>query len=276
MPFPYPYREGDDERYPTEESCLQRIEREIKNSKSTSSEVGTVILEPIQGCGGYVIPPDSFIADLRKICREYDILMVADEEFTGLGRTGKWLAMDHIGVSADIVCVGKTLGGGLPISACISSKEIFEAFKSSSFLALHGSTFSGDPLACACALATINRIEKKGLLASSTKKGQTILDKLESVKQKHTLIGDVRGRGLIVAIELVKNKTTKEPAYKETLSVVNAALCKGVIVLLTRVPFGNVIGLAPPATITDEQIECVVETLDECMFNVSSQEYRRS
>lgn len=268
MPFPYPYREGDNnEQFPSISRCLEFIENEIKNSKNSKSEIGTVIFEPIQGCNGYIIPPDSFIKNLYEICKKYNVLMIADEVFTGFGRTGKWLAMDHIGVSADIVCIGKALGGGIPISACVASKEIFEAFQSSSFLPLHGSTFSGNPIACACALETIHQIESQNLLESSSKKGQIFLDKLLRLKQKYQLIGDVRGRGLLVAIEIVKDRNTKEPAPLETLNIINEALHKGLVLLLTRIPEANVIGLAPPLTITNEQIDFTIKTLDDCIRN---------
>lgn len=269
VPFPYPYRAGDNnEQFPSEDVCLNIIENEIQKSKFSSSEIGTIILEPIQGCNGYIIPPDSFIKNLYDICKKNKILIIADEIFSGFGRTGKWLAMDYPGISADIVCTGKGLGGGIPISACVASKKIFESFQSSSFLSLHGSTFSGDPLACACALASINQIQSQNLLEASVIKGKKFVDGLNKIKDNSQIIGDIRGRGSLIGIEIVKDKKTKEPAPIEASDIVNAALNKGIITLLTRIPIGNVIGLAPPLIITNKQIEYVLEILDECVSSV--------
>ena len=271
IPFPYPYREDDQNPcFLSGDSCLTLIEDEVARSRGTSSEIGVVIVEPIQGCAGNLIPKDSFLRGLSAICSNNDVLLIADEVFTGLGRTGAWLALDHAGVIADITCVGKILGGGVPISACIAPRDVFSSFTSDSFLALHGSTFAGDPLACSCALAVLDEMERRDLVGHAQRMGRLLLEGLRELKAKHPLVGDVRGRGLLAAIELVSDPVSKLPASAQAASVVTRALRRGVILLLTRIPYANALGLTPSFAMTEDQMNYVLSVLDECLSEVGN------
>lgn len=225
--------------------------------------VGAVFIEPIQGRGGVVDPPAGFLAGLADLCRSRGILLVFDEIYTGLGRTGAWYAADHDGIRPDIVCVGKALSGSLPIAACVGSAAVMEAWPESSGEAIHTSTFLGNPLACAAARASLLEIERRGLPERADGVGSAWRRDLEALADRHDCVRSVRGRGLLLGLELV-DPDTNEPATALAARVVLEALRHGWIVLADG-PAANVLALTPPLTISPELLDRATELLDRLL-----------
>jgi 4-aminobutyrate aminotransferase-like enzyme len=222
-------------------------------------DVGAVIVEPIQGRGGVRIPPPGWLAHVRDACHAHGALLILDEIFTGWGRTGWWFACKHDKVTPDLICVGKAMGGGMPISACIGGRALMEAAwgSGSTGEARHTFTFLGHPLSCAAACAAIEAIHLDKLVSRSREVGEGLLSALRAMAAQHEdAIVDVRGRGLMIGIEF-RNRERVWP-------IVLAALRRGLIVLPAG-DTGNVIEVVPPYVITPEQCTFIVETLDECI-----------
>jgi len=249
-------------------ACLAHIDAILSEKVSGVPPIGAVIVEPIQGLNGCIVPPDDFLIGLRGLCDKYDVLFIADEIFTGYGRTGAWLAVDHVRVLPDIICVGKAMTGGLPLAAVIADSRIMAAWESPGFVALHGSTFMANPLCCAAAIAAINQLEKNNLIGRAKSKGQRLKEELARLKSKYSIIGDVRGKGMALAIELVQDPSNKTPAPEATSELVTLALQRGVLFIITGYPRGNVVGIYPPLIISDEQIDYIVNVLDESLKQV--------
>ena len=234
--------------------CAEAIERILCNSLMSPDEIAAVFVEPIQGEGGYIVPPPQFHKKLREFTDKHNILLVLDEIQSGMGRTGKFLAIENFNVEPDVVLLAKGLASGLPLGAVISKKE-FMTWKSGT----HGSTFGGNPIACEAALATLDLIEEE-LMANALKMGARLINKLKNLKKENSLIGDVRGLGLMVGVELVKDQRTKEPASREAHEIVNQAFRKGLLLL----PCGeNVIRFSPPLVISSEEVDTAVEIFRE-------------
>lgn len=261
MPFPYCYRCPFNESYPgCDFPCVEYI-RESLRRDVPPEEVSAVITEPIQGNSGYITPPPEYYPMIKELCEEHDWLFIADEVQTGLGRTGKMFAMEHWGVEPDIVCIAKAFSGGtVPIGAIIARKEIMDWEPDS-----HASTFGGNLLGCTAALAGLELLEKENLVEKSEKKGRLMEKRLEEIEEGHELVGDVRGMGLLRALELVKDPKTKERAIERREEVIHEALNRGLIT------FGggcSAIRLAPPLTIDDEDLEKGLDILDEALSEV--------
>lgn len=220
--------------------------------------IGAILVEPIQGRGGIRIPPAGWLAGLRAVCRERGALLILDEIFTGWGRAGAWFACEHEGVVPDLLCVGKAMGGGMPISACLGSADLMRrAWGESRGEALHTSTFLGHPLNSAAAIAAIEAIEEEGLVARSAEVGKRFLAGLQQLASAHSgVIKEARGRGLMLGIEF------HDPA--RVWPIVICALRRGLIVLPAG-DRGEVIELIPPYVISDEQVEWCLRTLAECL-----------
>jgi 4-aminobutyrate aminotransferase-like enzyme len=223
--------------------------------------IGAILVEPIQGRGGIVVPPPGWIAHLREVCDKYHLVLILDEIFTGFGRTGDWFARDFEGVVADVLCVGKAMGGGFPISACLGRPEVMTAWAESQGEALHTSTFLGSPLGCAAALAAISEIEERDLPQRARAQGLYFFDRLVSLQKEIQrkipgIIRGVRGRGLMLGIQI--NTIT------QTQKMVLDLLQEGIIVLPAGE--GDVIEFTPPLTIESEQINFVVDTLEKCFM----------
>jgi 4-aminobutyrate aminotransferase len=234
--------------------CAEAIERILCNSLMSPDEIAAVFVEPIQGEGGYIVPPPQFHKKLREFTDKHNILLVLDEIQSGMGRTGKFLAIENFNVEPDVVLLAKGLASGLPLGAVISKKE-FMTWKSGT----HGSTFGGNPIACEAALATLDLIEEE-LMANALKMGARLINKLKNLKKENSLIGDVRGLGLMVGVELVKDQRTKEPASHEAHEIANQAFRKGLLLL----PCGeNVIRFSPPLVISSEEVDTAVEIFRE-------------
>lgn len=230
--------------------CAEAIERILCNSLMSPDEIAAIFVEPIQGEGGYIIPPPQFHKKLREFTDKHNILLVLDEIQSGMGRTGKFLAIENFNVEPDVVLLAKGLASGLPLGAVISKKK-FMTWKSGT----HGSTFGGNPIACEAALVTLDLIEEE-LMANASAMGARLINKLKNLKKENSLIGDVRGLGLMIGVELVKDQRTKEPASREVHEIVNQAFRKGLLLL----PCGeNVIRFSPPLVISSEEVDIAVE-----------------
>ena len=239
--------------------CARIIEEQLFRTYVPSDEVAAIFVEPIQGEGGYVVPPPEFLRELRRICDRHGILLVADEIQCGMGRTGKMWACDHAGVVPDILCVAKGIASGLPLSATISRAEIMNWPPGA-----HASTFGGNPVAIAAALATIALVEEK-YMANAARMGQHLMERLQDWPARHPLVGDVRGRGLMVGIEFVKDRRTKEYAPKQRDRLLQLAFENGLLVLGCG---ASTLRLMPPLVISRKQIERAVEILDRCLTRI--------
>jgi 4-aminobutyrate aminotransferase/(S)-3-amino-2-methylpropionate transaminase len=212
--------------------------------------IACVILEPVQGEGGFVVPAPEFIPRLAEFCRQHGILFVADEVQTGFGRTGRWFGIEHFGVVPDIVATAKALGGGLPIGGITARAEIMDAVHVGGL----GGTFGGNPLAAAAAVEVIDVLERDGLLGRAERLGETLTGALRDLQSRFDLIGDVRGLGAMVAMELVEDRATKHPAKEATNRIIEECYREGLITLKAGT-YDNVVRLLPPLTIEDHLIE---------------------
>jgi 4-aminobutyrate aminotransferase len=252
--YPYPYRSGASD--PGAE-CLEHIEQVLFRTVLPAEETAAIVVEPIQGEGGVIVPPDSFLVGLRRLCDRHGILLVDDEVQAGMGRTGKFFAIEHAKVVPDIICMAKALGGGLPLGAIIARKKIVSWEKGS-----HTSTFGGNPVACEASLATLDVLEKEALMRNATEQGVYVQQRLRKIQGRSRWIGDIRGRGLMIGIELVRNQQTKERADLERDQIVQKAFVRGLLLL----PCGrNSIRMSPPLNISREEIDEGLNILDELL-----------
>lgn len=236
----------------------------IKLLQSTvgADSIACVVVEPIAGEGGFIVPEPGWLSGLYEWCKANGIVFIADEVQTGFGRTGTWFACEHEDVIPDLVSTAKSLGGGLPIGGITGRAEIMDAVHQGGL----GGTFGGNPLSCAAALATIDTIESEGLLERSTRIGKVMLDQLESLRESHPVIGDVRGRGSMVAMELV-GEDGISPNQPATAQIASACHKAGLLVL-TAGTYSNVIRLLAPLTIPDEYLETGLEILGKAVASV--------
>ncbi len=223
-------------------------------------EVAAIIVEPIQGEGGYIVPPPEFHRELRSLCDQHGILLVVDEVQSGMGRTGKMFAMEHFGVVPDIVCLAKGIASGMPLGAIIARADIMDWGPGS-----HASTFGGNPVSCVAALETIKLLEDE-LIANARSVGDHLKGRLNELMAKHKLIGDVRGLGLMIGVELVRDRGTKEPASTERDEIVQTCFRKGLLLLGCGV---NTLRFCPPLVVTKEQCDVAVAILDEVLAKKS-------
>lgn len=259
VPFPDPYRPvfpippGGD----IGDSVVDYMEKVLFPEALPPDEVAAVLLEPIQGEGGYIVPPPNFFPRLRKMCDRHGILLIADEVQSGVGRTGKWWAIQHWNVEPDIVCIAKGIASGVPMGAMAARKSIGEKWKAGA----HGNTYGGNPLACASALKTLELIEN-GMMQNAAQMGEYILDALSEMETRHPSIGQVRGRGLMVGVELVMDKGTKEPAPQLRNRVVHTCFEHG---LLTLGCGRSTIRFMPPLMIQKELVEEGLEIFEHAL-----------
>jgi 4-aminobutyrate aminotransferase-like enzyme len=240
------------------EACATKICK-LLHRKS----IGAVLVEPVQARGGIHVPPKEFLPRLRKLCDEHGALLILDEIYTGFGRTGKWFACEHTGVMPDLVCLGKALTGGFPLSACIGRADLMDAaWPASRGEAIHTSTFLGHPVGCAMALAQIKEIENLGLSESSAKLGEFLLGELQSKISNPKFKIAVRGLGLMAGVEL--HLSDGRPATDAAMQAIKTMLQRGFI-LLPEGEYGNVISFTPPLTITKAQLAKAVSALAEVL-----------
>ncbi len=246
-PLSYPYRDGlIDKEMATDGELAARRAIEIIAKQVGAENLAAIIIEPIQGEGGFIVPAEGFLPALLRWCRENNVVFIADEVQTGIARTGAMFACEHEGIEPDLICIAKGVADGLPLSAVTGRAEIMDAPHTSGL----GGTYGGNPLACAAALATLDTIEADGLIERARQIERLMKDRLHALQAADDRIGDVRGRGAMIAVEFVAPDTA-EPDAKLTNALAAAAHAAGVIVL-TAGTFGNVVRFLPPLTISDE------------------------
>jgi 4-aminobutyrate aminotransferase-like enzyme len=246
---------------------MKAVASTVTKAKKSKHPVGAVLIEPIQGRGGIVSAGTDFLKHLRAFCDEQKILLIADEVFSGFGRTGSLFAIDKSGVVPDILCLGKAMANGFPISACIGSTRVMRSWGTSTGDAIHTSTFLGHPLGCAVALATIKEIEEQKLVDRAKNLGDFFRKELWKVKEKHSIVADVRGSGLMIGIEFsetVYGSKKIVPATEKARSFIAGALREG-IVLLPSGPAHNVISVTPPLVITEEEISFCIASFNKIL-----------
>jgi 4-aminobutyrate aminotransferase len=241
--------------------CLEYLEDQILVHLISPDEVAAVVVEPIQGEGGYVVPPPQFHQRLRELTRRHGILLVVDEVQSGMGRTGKMFGIEHFGVEPDITAVAKGVASGLPLGVTTSGAALMSWPPGA-----HASTFGGNPVACAAALATIGLL-KETLVKNAAAVGAVMMDGLRELQQKHPIIGEVRGKGLMIGVELVRDRVTKERATTERERVVQECFTRGLLVLGAG---PNAIRISPPLVLTKEQAKTAVGIIDQALGAVRS------
>jgi 4-aminobutyrate aminotransferase-like enzyme len=241
-------------------AALRAVEHSLDDAEG--EHIGAIIVEPVQGRGGEVVPPAGFLSGLEKLCRSRSLLLILDEIYTGFGRTGSWFACQAEGVEPDLLCVGKAFSGAMPIAACVGQRESMDAWPESRGEAMHTTTFLGHPIACAAASAAIEIIAEEELVQRAAELGRWWQDHLRNALDHHPWVGDVRGRGLMMAIDLVSDRFSKRPDRALGQYVVKSCLRSGWIVLPSG-PDGNVISFSPALDIGQELLEAATEMLDE-------------
>jgi 4-aminobutyrate aminotransferase len=228
-----------------------------------AEDTAAILYEPIQGEGGYVVPPPDYPQRLKKLADKYDLLLIDDEVQAGMGRTGKWFAIEHWNVEPDIVCSAKALASGLPLGATIARAKIMDWVGGS-----HASTFGGNPLSCVAARAVIETIKEEKLLENATKQGNYIMKRLEELKEQSEIVGDVRGKGLMIGLEIVESKETKKPTPEKVSEIMVRSWKRGVAVITCG---ASTIRVAPPLNITRELVDSALEILEDTVKEVEKQ-----
>ena len=241
--------------------CVDYMEHTLFKKTVPPEEVAAIIVEPIQGEGGYVVPPAGYHQKLRELTQKYGILLIADEVQSGMGRTGKMFAIEHWDVEPDIITCAKGIASGLPLGAMIARADLMDWEPGS-----HANTFGGNPLACMAALETLRLLEE-GLLQNAALVGDYLIAKLKELSRRFPLIGDVRGVGLMVGIELVRDRQTKDPAARERDQIIKQAFQKGLLLLGCG---ESGIRFSPPLIVTKNHVDIAVEILEKAFSSVSS------
>lgn len=239
--------------------CLNYLENELFRRRVDPEEIAGIFIEPIQGEGGYIIAPAEFLQGLQRICRKYGILLVADEVQSGMGRTGKWWAVDHAGIEPDIICSAKGIASGMPLGATIARESVMD-WKPGA----HASTFGGNPVCIAAALATMQLLEEQ-YIENAKRMGEFILRHTADWTERFKIVGEVRGRGLMIGIEIVRDQKTKEKATDLRNQIVQLAFHKGLLVLGSG---DTTLRLSPPLLIDEDQAEFTLKTLGACIAEV--------
>ena len=259
-PAPYHYRSpfGQKDAKMTAKFCALAVEDVIRFH--TSNRVAAFIVEPVMGEGGIIVPPPEYFEELVPILEKHEIVMIADEVQSGFCRTGKMFASEHYGLEPEIMTLAKGIANGLPLSAFTAVEEVADSFTPGD----HLSTFGGNPVSCAAALANIAFMEREKLADQAAHKGERVMENLRTLSSNKVTVGEIRGKGLMIGIELVKDKQTKEPAAQESAAIRRMALERKVLLGLGG-SFGNVLRIQPPLTITDSELDHVVEIIQECL-----------
>jgi 4-aminobutyrate aminotransferase/(S)-3-amino-2-methylpropionate transaminase len=264
-PYAYPYRPPVEPRAGESfgEVCAALLDN-IFSQHVAAEEVAALIVEPVLGESGVVVPPDDYLPALKRRCEEHGIVFIVDEVQTGFGRTGKMFAIEHSGVEPDLVIMAKAIAAGMPLSAVVGRAEIVDAPVAGGI----GGTYPGNPVAVASAAAVLDKLEDGELLSRSRGIGERIRSRFGELARSVDLIGEVRGLGAMSAIELVRDRETKEPAREETAEIVRLAATRGVLILPAGV-YGNCIRFLAPLVITDEQLDEALGVLESCVLEVA-------
>ncbi len=243
--------------------CARYIEDKLFKTILAPEAVAAIIVEPNQAEGGYVVAPTIFMQELRRICDKHGILLVLDEVQSGMGRTGKWFAVEHTGVHPDIVCMAKGIASGMPLGVTMSKADIMDWIPGS-----HASTFGGNPVCIAAALATLDVIEKEGLLRNSQQVGDHMLTRMGNWPKKYKIVGDVRGRGLMIGVEIVKDQATREYGASERDRIVEQSFERGILFLGCG---PSTIRIAPPLIVTKDEADVAMDALEESIASVAAE-----
>lgn len=260
VPYAYCYRCPFHLEYPScDLECIKYIDGVIFKKVVPPEEIAAIFVEPIQGEGGYIVPPKRFIPALRKLCDKYDILLTDDEVQAGMGRTGRMFAIEHFNTKADIYCIAKGIASGLPLGACVSGSSIMNWQPGA-----HASTFGGNPVSCAAALKTIELLEH-GLIENAAKIGRIAMKRLQDMEKQYDFIGDVRGKGLMIGVELVADKKTKEPVNDKRDAVVYEAFKQGLLLLGAG---KSAIRLIAPLVINENELHVGIDIIEKALKKV--------
>lgn len=264
VPFPNPYRPLL-QTHPGESygaAVVRYIERQILGRVLPPEDVAGILVEPIQGEGGYVVPSPGFFPALRELCDRYGMLLIADEVQSGVGRTGKWWAIEHFDVEPDIVCLAKGIASGMPLGAMVARESVVTWPEGA-----HGNTYGGNPVACAAALATIDLIEES-YMQNAAEQGEYMMDALEELMARHPSMGQVRGRGLMIGVELVKDRGTKEPAKRLRDRVTELAFERGLLIMGCG---ESTLRFVPPLSISQEEVDEGLVLFEEALATAEKQ-----
>lgn len=264
VPYAYCYRCPYKLEYPScHYWCVDYIDEYVFQKYVPPEDTAAILVEPIQGEGGYVVPPPEYFQRLKKLADTYGILLVDDEIQAGMGRTGKWFAIEHWGVEPDILCSAKALASGLPLGATIAKATIMDWAGGS-----HASTFGGNPLSCVASSAVIDIIKEERLLESATKQGVYIMKRLEELKAKSEIVGDVRGKGLMIGMEIVEDKESKKPAGAKANEIMMRSWKRGIVVITCG---ASTIRVAPPIVITRELVDTALDIIEDVVKEVEKE-----
>lgn len=256
VPYPYPYRFNGSE----EECSNASLNAVEKVFKKLGGNVAGIFFEPISGEGGYIVPPKNFARGIRKLCNEFGVLLCVDEVQSGCFRTGKFLAISHFGVEPDILCMSKSIGGGLPLGATVANKKTMDWPPSS-----HSNTFGGNLLACAAGKAALEFMGKKNLAKNAERVGKSMLQRLSEMQERVEIVGDVRGMGLMIGVEIVESKKSKKPSHDKREETLKKCFEKGLLMLACG---KNVLRLCPPLVLTEEQAMKGLDVLEQALKEV--------
>lgn len=253
-------------------ACLEHVRRVVRHPASGCEDLGAIIVEPVQGRGGYVVPPAEFLPGLSELCVEQGLVLIVDEIYTGFGRTGRHFAFEHFlsadAAGPDVVCLGKAMTGGFPMSACVGTAEVMAAWGSSRGEAIHTSTFLGNPMGCAVGLKALELLERERYAEVAAARGAQLRAGLERLRERFPeRLGALRGLGLMVGIEIVRDAQTREPDGGTCLRIMRAMLERGVLVLPSGV-WGQVLAFSPPFVISPEEIDEMLGVLEEVLGEV--------
>ncbi|HYX70026.1 MAG TPA: acetyl ornithine aminotransferase family protein [Terriglobales bacterium] len=268
VPYPNVYHRpagADPVQYAVD--CARFIEEKLFKTTLPPEEVAAIFVEPVQGEGGYLVPPPQFLQELRRICDQNGILLVVDEVQSGAGRTGKWWACQHAGVEPDILCVAKGIASGMPLSVTMSRASIMDWVPGS-----HASTFGGNPVCIAAALATLDVLEREGM-KNAEKIGRHILQRIADWPKKHPMVGEVRGLGLMIGVEIVQDRESRAPAHDERDKIVDLCFERGALFLGCG---ENTLRVAPPLVVTREQADAALDILEECISIVEGKPVKKA
>jgi 4-aminobutyrate aminotransferase len=264
VPYPYCYRCPFKLTYPEcHYWCVDFIDEYVLQKYVPPEDTAAILYEPIQGEGGYVVPPPEYPKRLKKLADKYGLLFIDDEVQTGMGRTGKWFAIEHWDVEPDIICSAKGLASGMPLGAVIAKAKVMDWVGGS-----HASTFGGNPLSCAAALAVIDTIKEEKLLENATKQGAYIMKRLEELKARSEIVGDVRGKGLMIGLEIVEDKKSKKPAPEKVKEIMIRSWKRGVAVITCGT---STIRIAPPLVITRELVDSALDIIEDTVKEVEKE-----
>lgn len=264
VPYPYCYRCPYKMTYPDCNFwCVDFIDEYVLQKYVPPEETAAFVFEPIQGEGGYVVPPDGYFQRLKTLADKYGMLMVDDEVQAGMGRTGKWCAIEHWGVEPDIVCLAKSIAAGMPLSAIVANAKIMDWEGGT-----HASTFGGNPVSCAAALAVIDVMKSERLLENAAQQGAHVLKRLNELKSESEIVGDVRGKGLMIGVEIVEDKKSKKPASEKANEIMMRTWRRGIALITCG---KSTIRIAPPLVITRELVDSALDILTSTIKEVEKE-----